>query len=377
MEAPSGLYGFGLPFVIILSLLVFVHEFGHYIVARWCRVRVEVFSIGFGPEIFGWTDRAGTRWKFSIIPLGGYVKMFGDADAASRPDGTLELTEEEKKVAFPEKSLAQRTAVVAAGPGINFLFAIILFAGLFMFLGKPITPPVVGGIIEGSAADIAGIELGDRILVVEGRAIEEFRDLQQIISQSAGETLSVEVLRASGQQEVLTVTPQEVVTTDMFGNEHRIGRLGIQSQTIEVKTLAPHEAIVAAVVETWDLTFIIIDGVGQIITGRISFEELGGPLRIAQMSGQVAEIGIITTINFIALLSINLGLINLFPIPILDGGHLLFYAIEALRGRPLGEKAQEYGFRIGFALVLTLIVAVTWNDLIRIDVMEFVKSLIG
>ena len=377
MEFITDVTGPIVPFLIILTVLVFVHELGHYLVARLCGVRVEVFSIGFGPEIFGWTNRrSGTRWKFSLIPLGGYVKMFGDLNAASMPDGERELTEEEKKVAFPYKTLRQRTWIVAAGPLANFLLAIVLLAGLFVTVGQPFTPPIVDKVLEDSAAEAAGLIPEDRIISIAGSSIERFEELERIISQNAGQQLSIEVER-DGQVLELMAIPRSVVKTDIFGNEMEAGLLGVQSMRMDFILHPVHVAVWRATTETVRTTGDVLVGVWQIISGQRSFEELGGPIRIAQMSGQVAKIGIATTISFMALLSINLGLINLFPIPILDGGHLLYYGIEALRGRPLGEKAQEYGFRIGLALVMTLIVAVTWNDFVHIELVEFVRNLIG
>ncbi len=366
-----------IPFLIILTVLVYVHEMGHYIVARLCGVRVEVFSIGFGPEIFGWTNkRSGTRWKISLIPLGGYVKMFGDLNAASMPDETLELTEEEKAQAFPHKTLGQRSWIVAAGPLANFAFAIVLLAGLFVTVGQPFTSAVVDAVLPDSAAQAAGIQPEDRIVAIEGEEIERFEELERIISLSAGKELRIDVERG-GERIGLLATPRQTIKEDIFGNKHESGLLGVQSLRMEFSVHPIHVALWRATTETVSTTGDVLVGVWQIISRQRSFEELGGPIRIAQMSGQVAKIGIATTISFMALLSINLGLINLFPIPILDGGHLLFYGIEALRGRPLGEKAQEYGFRIGLALVMSLILAVTWNDFVHIEFVDFVRDLVS
>jgi regulator of sigma E protease len=377
MEFITDITGPIVPFLIILTILVFVHELGHYVVARICGVRVEVFSIGFGPELMGWTNkRSGTRWKFSLIPLGGYVKMFGDLNAASMPDGSMELAEEEKAYAFPYKTLAQRSWIVAAGPLANFLFAIVLLAGLFTIIGQPFTPAVVDAVLPDSAAEAAGIQSEDRIVAIDDEQIERFEELERIISLSAGKELRIGVERG-GETIELVAVPRQTVKEDIFGNKHESGLLGVQSLRMEFTMLPVHVALWRATTQTVSTTGDVLVGVWQIISQQRSFDELGGPIRIAQMSGQVAKIGIATSISFMALLSINLGLINLFPIPILDGGHLLYYGIEAMRGRPLGEKAQEYGFRIGLALVMTLIIAVTWNDFVHLKFVDFVRDLVG
>ncbi len=377
MEVPSGLYGFGLPFLGILTVLVFVHEMGHYLVARYFGVRVEVFSIGFGPELFGWTDKNKTRWKISWVPLGGYVKMFGDADAASRPDqGLEELTDDQKAVAFPYKTLGQRAWIVAAGPIANFLFAIVLLAGFFMIVGESYTPPIVGEVLEDSAAEKAGFQPDDRIIKINGWEIESFEEIQHHVSLVRDESLAIVVLR-NGQEVALDARPEMIEITDGLGNKQTIGRLGIGGAKIEVVRHGPLLALWRATEKTVSLTTGTLKAVKQMFVGTRSVEELGGPLRIAKISGQVAEFGLAMIVSFVALLSINLGLINLFPIPMLDGGHLLFYSIEAVRGRPLGERAQEYGFRIGLALVLSLMVFATWNDIVHhVKVLDFFKGLV-
>jgi len=364
-------------FLVVLTVLVFVHELGHYLSARRNGVRVQIFSIGFGPELLGWTDRAGTRWKLSLVPIGGYVKMFGDADAASMPGEAVEaMTEEERAVSFFHKRLMQRTEIVAAGPAANFLFAIVVLAGFFMTVGQPFTPADIGEVIAGSAAERAGMQPKDTIVAIDGKAIERFEDIQQIVGLNAGEPLQVRV-RRNGQELTLSATPSIEEEKDIFGNVHRIGRLGIKRTGTEFVRRDPVSAVWRAVGETWNIAVGTLQAAGQIVMGRRTADELGGPIAIAQMSGVVARVGIVDLIRFMALLSVNLGLINLFPIPILDGGHLLFYAAEAIRGRPLGQRAQEYGFRIGLALVLTLMIFVTWNDLVhRTGVIPFLKSLL-
>jgi regulator of sigma E protease len=365
------------PFLVILTVLVFVHEFGHYLIARWNGVRVEVFSIGFGPEMFGWWDRAGTRWKFSTIPLGGYVKMFGDSDASSGlpTPGLARLAPAERDVSFHYKRLGQRAAIVAAGPAANFLFAIVVLAILFMTYGQPFTPAEVGQVQPGSAAEQGGIQPGDVIVDIDGHTVQRFEDVQQVVRLNPGVAMTV-IVRRDGQEQTLRVTPSRTELTDRFGNHYQIGLLGIARSGMEYVKRDPATAIMQAGTETWDLSVSTMKALWQIIIGTRATDELGGPLRIAQMSGEVAQGGVVAVLWFMAVLSINLGLINLFPVPVLDGGHLLFYAAEAVRGKPLGQRAQEYGFRIGLAMVLTLMVFATWNDLVHLRIVEFVKGLV-
>jgi len=364
-------------FLLVLTVLVFVHELGHYLIARRNGVRIEVFSIGFGPELFGWYDRAGTRWKFSAIPLGGYVKMFGDNDPSSTMGMARlgELTAAEREVSFHHKRLLQRAAIVGGGPLANFLFAIAVLALLFGTYGQPFTPAEVGQVQAGSAAETGGIKVGDTIANIDGTEINRFEDVQQIVRLNPGEPMTITV-RRDGKPVTLHVTPARTEMTDRFGNRHEIGLLGIGRSGVEYVKRNPAAAVVQAFGETWNLSTSTLQAMWQIIIGTRASDELGGPLRIAQMSGEVAEGGIVPLLWFMSVLSINLGLINLFPVPVLDGGHLLFYAAEAIRGKPLGQRAQEYGFRIGLALVLTLMVFATWNDLVHLRIVEFVKGLV-
>lgn len=364
-------------FLLVLTILVFVHELGHYLIARRNGVRIEVFSIGFGPELFGWYDRAGTRWKFSAVPLGGYVKMFGDNDPTSTLGMTRlgELTAAERAVSFHHKRLLQRVAIVGGGPLANFVFAIAVLALLFATYGQPFTPAEVGQVQSGSAADNGGIKVGDTIVNIDGTAIDRFEDVQQIVRLNPGEPMTITV-RRDDKPVTLHVTPARTEMTDRFGNRHEIGLLGISRSGVEYIKRNPASAVVQAFSETWNLSSSTLQAMWQIVIGTRASDELGGPLRIAQMSGEVAEGGIVPLLWFMSVLSINLGLINLFPVPVLDGGHLLFYAAEAIRGKPLGQRAQEYGFRIGLALVLTLMVFATWNDLVHLRIVEFVKGLV-
>ena len=372
----TGGLGYIVPFLIVLTVLVFVHELGHYLVARWCKVRIEVFSIGFGPEIFGWHDRAGTRWKFSVMPLGGYVKMFGDADPASMPTTDLAaMTPEERAVSFHHKRLTQRIAVVSAGPIANFIFAILVMGALYATVGQPFTPAQVGQVQPGSAAEAGGIKAGDVFLAIDGRKVESFEDVQTLVHLNVGTPMTL--LMKRGQEELtLVITPRVSAVTDRLGNVHRLGLLGVEVSGVTFVKRDPLTAIWRAGGETMNITTGTLQAVWQMVIGARGADDLGGPLRIAQMSGEVAKGGIVPLISLMALLSVNLGLINLFPIPVLDGGHLLFYAAEAIRGKPLGPKAQEYGFRLGLALVLTLMVFATWNDLYQTGFVKFLKSLV-
>ncbi len=374
MEFLEGIISYGLPFLLVLTGLVFVHEMGHYLVARWCGVAVSVFSIGFGREIIGWTDRSGTRWKVCWIPFGGYVKFLGDMGVSSVPDRRLELTEEQRATCFQYKPLPHRVAVVAAGPIANFLFAIVIFAAMFLYSGEPYTPAVISYVEQDSAAAEAGFQIDDRITVINDQPIERFEEIQRIVRIGLDLPLSVMVDR-SGEMVALTVTPKIVELTDRFGNVHRIGRLGIGVKGQEFTRHGPLTAIWRATEQTAFVTTATLKALGQMIAGTRPADELRGPVGIIQMSGQAAQFGWVAIVQFMAFLSISLGLINLFPVPMLDGGHLLFYAYEAVRGRPLGERSQEYGFRIGLALVVMLMLFATWNDLVHLQVVSYVLEL--
>ena len=359
----------GVSFAIVLGILVFVHEFGHYLAARWCGVHVEVFSIGFGRAIASWVDRRGTRWKLAWLPLGGYVKMHGqerlqDVTAETRASWIAGRT-------FHEKPVYKRAIIVAAGPIANFLLAMVLFAGLFASMGKPVTLPVVGGVLAGSAADHAGLKTNDRIDSIAGQPIHSFEDIQRIITSHPDDTMSLVIARGDATRTVVVHTGAQEV------GGRRVGLLGIRGGMVQYHHVPLGAALLGGVTQTWDVTSETVSGIAQMIAGTRGTADLGGPLRIAQLSGQVAELGIASLVSFIALLSVNLGLINLFPIPVLDGGHLLFYAAEAIRGRPLPVRAQEYGFRAGLAVLASLFIFATWNDLSNIGVFHWVAHLIG
>ena len=368
----SLLWGYLLPFLFVLTIVVFIHEFGHFLVGRWCGVGVTAFSIGFGPELVGWNDRHGTRWKISAIPLGGYVKFAGDINATSTPDPeTLaRMTPAERAVSFHHQAVGKRAAIVAAGPVANFLLAILVFAGIAFIGGRSVLAPRIEVVQAGSAAERAGFQPGDLVRSINGRTIASFADMQRIISASAGDALSVAVDRG-GAPVTLSATPDIRETETPFGKQ-RIGLLGLQGSKdpndVQRVTYGPVEALGVGVHETWYVVERTFDYLGKLIVGRESADQLSGPIRIAQVSGQVATMGgIAALISLVAVLSVSIGLINLFPIPLLDGGHLLFYAIEAAIGRPLSERAQEIGFRIGLAIVVMLMLFATWNDIVHLS----------
>jgi regulator of sigma E protease len=366
-----GLIGYIVPFLFVLTIVVFFHELGHFLVARWAGVKVLTFSLGFGPELFGFNDRHGTRWKVSAIPLGGYVKFFGDDSEASTPssDTLAAMTEEERAGSFHHKKVGPRAAIVAAGPIANFILAIVIFTCLFTFFGKPSTTARVDKIEANSAAAAAGFQVGDIVTDIDGTAIGSFSDMQRIVSVRAGDQLSFTVKRGDATVQ-LRGTPELREVKDPFGNAHRQGVLGITRATapgdVVTERVDPATALWLGVKETWFVIDRTLAYIGGIFTGREAADQVGGPLRIAQISGQVATIGVAALIHLAAVLSISIGLLNLFPVPLLDGGHLLFYTVEAVRGRPLSERAQEMGFRIGLGLVLMLMVFATYNDILHL-----------
>ncbi len=365
------LFGYILPFLAVLTVVVFIHELGHFLVGRWCGVGVHVFSIGFGPELFGFNDRHGTRWRFAAVPLGGYVKFAGDVNGASVPDNDqlARMSASDRAISFHHKPVWKRAAIVAAGPIANFILAIAIFAGMLYVNGRQVLIPRVDVVQPGSAAERAGFQKGDIVLSINGRNLKGFAELQRIVGTSAEDTLTIVVDR-NGERITLQATPDRRETETAFGRQ-RIGLLGLQATRSQddVRHLSYGfvEAVGAGAYECWYVVERTFNYLGKLVTGRESADQLSGPIRIAQVSGQVADLGGLTgLINLIAILSVSIGLINLFPVPMLDGGHLMFYAVEALRGRPLSERAQEIGFRIGFALVIMLMLFATWNDILHL-----------
>jgi len=442
-------------FLVLLTPLVFVHELGHFLVARWNGVRVDVFSIGFGPELFGWKDKTGTNWKVCAVPLGGYIKMFGEhALEGGEDEAPREMTEEEKKVSFDQKRLSQRAWIVVAGPAANYIFAIVIMACSFVFLGQSYTPPEIGTVTENSAAAKAGLRPGDLILSIDGAGVSRFEDIMMKVAMQPGETLILEIDREGslmtlpvttdvieatmidktvqevgdlgiryprpaliqnvldgsaaeeagllagdliveidgapighfdqlyktvtespgkalsvtvmrdGQRVTLVATPKREPAED--GSSPEFGKLGVEVGSVtKVVKLGPVAATGAAAKWAYELTTGSLMAIGQMVVGKRDSSQMGGPIMIAQVSSQAAKLGLVGFIQFMAMISVSLGLINLFPVPVLDGGHLMFYGIEAVRGRPLGERAQEYSFRIGLALVLSLMIFVTVNDLLH------------
>ncbi len=376
IQSPNFLFTI-LAFLAVLGPLVFIHELGHYLAGRWFGVKSEAFSIGFGREVAGWTDRRGTRWKIGWLPLGGYVKFKGDMNPASQPSPEwLAMPPAERAQTFQAKKLWQRAVIVAAGPATNFLFAILVYIVLFASLGQPSTPALIAGIQPNSAAAAAGFKPGDRVVRIDGDEVRRFEDIASHVRLRPEQPMRFEVERA-GERIALQAVPRSMRMTDRFGNEARIGLLGISPGGRTLEQLAWYELPGAAVRQTWDTVKMMVVTLGQVFSGQRSLEEMGGPLKIAQFSGQQASLGFVDFVLFMSLISINLGFINLLPIPLLDGGHLLFYAIEGIRRRPLKAQAQEWAFRTGLAVLLALMVFVTFNDLASFGLFNGLRGLIG
>ena len=375
MQILGQIQHYGFWFLVVLTILVFIHELGHFLVARLCGVRVEVFSIGFGPELFGFTDRTGTRWKISWLPFGGYVRMFGQDDNVLEGESLRPMTPAERTVSFRHKGIRARMAIVAAGPAANYVFAIVVLALVYAFVGKPHSDPVIGAVLPHSAAEAAGLKPGDRFVALNGTPVHEFDDLVTIVQLNLDKPLAMTIDR-NGQQLQLTAHPQILEVKDFFGDIQRTPRLGVSAgSAVTLVKLNPIQAIGAAGVETYTESVVILTGAWQMLSGQRPSDEVRGVAGIAKMAGDVASLGFISFMMFAVMLSVNLGLINLFPVPMLDGGHLAYYAIEGIRGRPLAERTQELGLKIGLALVLSLMLFATWNDLVYLKVVDFVKSL--
>lgn len=377
---------YAIPFLIVLTIIVFFHELGHYLVARYNGVKVEVFSIGFGPEIFGWTDKADTRWKVSLIPLGGYVRMFGDADASSRPDGELlkEMTVEEQQRSLHNKTVWQRIAVSAAGPAANFLLSLVIFGALFATIGKPIMPAKIGALKEGGVAVKAGLQVGDEILEVNAKPITTFEELRRVVGENGSAELDLLIKRSGKKTDKgveskaeslhIKIKPENV---QEGAKKKPVGRLGIAPAAPYYVSQNPLQAVGSAAGMIVDLCRDTLVNIGQMIVRTRSTEELGGLMAIGDMARSSAQGGIGALLFFVAVLSVNIGLVNLFPIPMLDGGHLLFYFIEAVRRKPVSLKAQEYAFLAGFVVIVALMLFTTWNDLVRYNVLRWIPFLSG
>ncbi|WP_294191652.1 M50 family metallopeptidase [uncultured Sphingomonas sp.] len=366
-----------LAFALVIGPLVFIHELGHYLAGRWCGVKAEAFSIGFGREIAGWTDRRGTRWRLALLPLGGYVKFAGDMSAAGRSDPDwLLLPPEERAQTFQAKTVWQRAIIVAAGPAINFLLAILILTGFALAYGDAQTPAVVGQAIPGTAAAQAGLRPGDRIDALGGRHVDTFEDMVRYVKLRAGERVRIDYVRG-GQADHVAAQIGTQEQRDRFGNVYKVGLLGIAPANPVVRPVGLLEAPAVAVRRTGEIVEMMAETIGQIVSGRRSVRELGGPLAIAKVSGEQITLGWDAFVFLFALVSINLGFINLLPVPMLDGGHLLFYLIEAVRQKPVGAQAQEWAYRGGLAAVLALMMLVTFNDLGNFGLWRHLAGLIG
>jgi regulator of sigma E protease len=359
-----------LPFVFVLSIVIFFHELGHFLVGRWCGVKVDAFSLGFGPELFAIVDRHGTRWRFAALPLGGYVKFHGDANGASMSDqGAIGgMPSEERAVTFFAQSVWKRAAIVAAGPIANFILAIVIFTGIFCVHGRSVLIPHVDKVTADSAASAAGFEPGDLVVSINGTKIDSFEDMQRIVQSSADVALTI-VVKRNDQDVTLVATPRKKEMKTPFGTA-RVAQLGIEAgrdkDSWHVQRYGVVQSLQLATQETWFIVEQTGSYLGGLVMGRESTDQLSGPIRIAEVSGEMAKIGLAALLNLAAVLSISIGILNLVPIPLLDGGHLFYYAIEAVRGKALDERVQHMGFRIGLTFVLGLMILATYNDISRL-----------
>jgi len=357
------------PFIILITIVVFIHEFGHYYIAKRCGVGITDFSIGFGKEIFGWNDKSGTRWKFCWIPLGGYVKFFGDRNVFSQSEQQEiinKYNKEDREKLFILKPLYQRSLIVAAGPIANFILAIIIFVMIFMFVGKDMTPAIIDEVNKDSPAFVSGMKKNDKIIYIDNNKVESILEVSTFINTSTAEIIEFIVVRENKEISLL-VKPNVIDGKDSLGNSVKKRMIGIKLSSLnngnERKPLGPSKAIYYSFKEVWFVTTTSLNYLGKMITGSADSSQLGGPIRIAKITGQVAEYGVIPFLSIMAYISLSLGLINLFPIPMLDGGHLMFYLIEKVLGRPLNQKIQEGCFRIGLFLLFSLMFFATFNDL--------------
>lgn len=353
-----------LSFLVVISVIVFIHEYGHYIVAKLCGVKIDTFSIGFGKELFGFNDKSGTRWKFSVVPAGGYVKMFGDEDEASRPAEStlLSMSDEEKNQAFYFKKLYQKALIVAAGPVANFILAAVILSFFYISYGKPYTPPIINHVVQSSVAEKSGLQIGDEILAIDDIKIETFDDVVRIISTNTATELDISYLR-NGNVFFIKLVPEIIDSKDVFGNASKSTRIGISANVTEYKHLPLLTAIYGSVIEVKNIIGTTCRVLWQMITGQRNLNDLGGPIRIVKYSGQSIEKGGLFTLWFIAMLSVNIGFMNLLPIPILDGGHLFSYCMEIVGGKRLAARYQKYAMKVGIVLIAMIFALTTLNDL--------------
>ena len=362
--------GYIVPFLFVLSIVVFFHELGHFLVGRWCGVKIDAFSIGFGPEIFGFVDRKGTRWRLGALPLGGYVKFHGDANGASMPDAAAiaAMPEAERAVSFSAQKVWKRALIVVAGPVANFILAIVIFSGVFFVYGRGIMAPRIATVMPGEAAATAGFQPGDLIVSIDGTPIASWEDMQRIVQVSSDVPLTFVVRRGNAEM-TLVATPQRREIDTPFG-KNRTGLLGITASQDPQDWHVEHYNIVDSVKngagETWFFVARTGEFVGGLFAGREFADQISGPMGIARVSGEAAKMGFSALLWLAAVLSVSIGLINLVPVPLLDGGHLLYYSVEVLRGRPMSERAQELGFRLGLGLVVALMLFATFNDILHL-----------
>ena len=366
----AALLGYVVPFLFVLTVVVFFHEMGHFLVGRWCGVKVDTFSLGFGKELAGFNDRHGTRWRVAAVPLGGYVKFHGDANAASAPAAVdiSGMAPAERAVTFAAQPVWKRAAIVAAGPIANFILALLIFSGSFYVSGRPILIPKVETVVPASAAARAGFQPGDVILSIDGTPISSFTDMQKVVSASSDVPLTFEVQRGTSDV-TLTATPERKDVSGPFGTS-RIGVLGLTAagkpEDWKTERFTATGAVKAAAGETWFVVDRTLSYIGGLFVGRETASQISGPIRIAEVSGEVAKLGFGALLNLAAFLSVSIGFVNLLPVPLLDGGHLVYFGVEAARGRPMSERAQEIGFRFGLAIVSSLMIFATFNDLLRL-----------